>query len=221
MFEFLNKVNLILSSIGYIKKYKILSIFVFFFTIAISFATKGYFMINDNSIYKDNKQDNEIKEQINTILKECGDKHAIGLSTVSTDIKTAYYAKFKEFLSYDKELNEQNSIIDLMTGEFPFKGDYSVDQKTYTLLCSLANKEDPEQFYLPTFELNKFPTIKGLIDKSEHYKTGDLKNLFLTALENQEKNLIYVIHLTSWAELPCQNAKYLLNELRKNLPLTK
>ena len=221
MFEILTKINLVFNFLKFIKEYKIFSIsFIFLILSTIIFAI-GIMRYNDNSVHVDNIEDDKIKENVIKILLKCGDKNAIGLSTISTEIKTNYYAKFKEIYSCDFALNPKNCIIDLSNEKYPFVGDYSVDNSTYSLLEELSNKDDVEKIYLPEFELENYPTIENLLQKSIHYKNGSAKYLFLTAVKNESKNLIYTIHLLSWNQQPCQDARYLLNKFRKQLPITK
>jgi hypothetical protein len=221
MFEILTKINILFSLLKYFKEYKIVSIICSIFLFSVYLLYKGLSIYADNSIYKDNKEDTTIKEGIKQVLSKCGNKHAIGISTISTDIKTDYYAKFKEIMSCDFKINPSNCIVDLTADQFPFAGDYLVDSKTYAYLQKLANQEDAEKIYLPEFDMDNYPTIKALLEKSIHYKSGEMKYLFLTAVNNYEKNIIYSVSLTSWSKEPCENAKYLLNKFKENLPIKK
>lgn len=221
MLELIAKLNIVLGLFKYIKEYKIITIFVIALSISVFCLVKGIIIYADNSVYKDSKEDRQIKESIKNVLTKCGDSHSLGLSTISTDIKTDYYAKFKELMSCDYHLNPDNCIMDLTAEQFPFGGDYLVDKSTYYFLKKLSTQEDVEKIHLPSFDIEEFPTIKKLIEMSEHFKSGEMQYVYLTAVENHEKNLIYAISLTSWAKEPCVNAKYLLNKLKKSLPITK
>jgi hypothetical protein len=145
----------------------------------------------------------------------------MGVSTISTVKQIEHNAKFKEIYSCDFLLNKKNCIVDLSNEKFPFAGNYSVDNATYSWLEKLSKQEDVEKVYLPEFEIEDFPTIENLLSKSVHFKNGQAKYLFLTAVKNETQKLIYTIHLLSWNEHPCGDAKYLLNKFRKQLPIKK
>lgn len=221
MFELLTKINIIINLIKFLKEYRFFSLVIFLFLISSFVFVIGFLQYNDNSIYIDNINDEKIKENVIKILTKCGDKNALGISTISTEINTNYYAKFKEIYSCDFLMNPTNCLIDLSNEKFPFAGDYSVDNATYSWLETLSQKEDVEKVYLPEFEIENFPTIENLLQKSIHYKNGQAKYLFLTAVKNETEKLIYTIHLLSWNEQPCLDAKYLLNKFRKQLPIKK
>jgi len=221
MFEILTKINIIINLIKFLKEYRFFSLVIFLFLISTFVFVLGFLKYNDNSIYIDNINDEKIKENVIKILTKCGDKNALGISTISTEINTNYYAKFKEIYSCDFLLNPRNCIIDLSNEKFPFAGDYSVDIATYSWLETLSKQEDVEKVYLPEFEIENFPTIENLLQKSIHFKNGQAKYLFLTAVKNETQKLIYTIHLLSWNEHPCADGKYLLNKFRKQLPIKK
>jgi hypothetical protein len=221
MFEFLTKINIIINLIKFFKDQKLFTFLFFLFLISTSAFIFGFLKYNDNSIHIDNIEDDKIKENVIKILTKCGDKNAIGLSTISTEIKTDYYAKFKEIYSCDFLLNPKNCIVDLSSERFPFAGDYSVDNATYSWMETLAKQEDVEKVYLPEFELENYPTIESLLLKSVHFKDGSAKHLFITAVKNETQHLIYAIHMVSWNQQPCSDAKYLLNKFRKKLPIKK
>jgi len=221
MFEFLTKINIIFNLVKFLKEYKLISIAFVLYLISTFVLIFGVLKYSDNSIHIDNIEDDKIKENVIKILTKCGDKNAIGLSTISTEIKTDYYAKFKEIYSCDFLLNPKNCIVDLSSEKFPFAGDYSVDNATYSWMETLARQEDVEKVYLPEFELENYPTIESLLLKSVHFKDGSAKHLFITAVKNETAHLIYAIHMVSWNQQPCSDAKYLLNKFRKKLPIKK
>ena len=221
MIDIINKANIIMSFFKLLKEHKFLRVLFVLGIIISGLFCYGLSMIKDNSIYVDSKEDHEIREAIKSILIKCGDGHAIGLSTISTETESEYYAKFKEIFSCDKSLNPNNCLVDLSSDKFPFAGDYIVDKNTYKLLLEISNSEDVKKIYVPQFEAEEFPTINGLLEKSIHYKNGSVKNLFLTASQNNERNLIYALHLLSWANTDCSDAKYLLNKFRNKLPKSK
>jgi len=221
MFEIFTKANIIMTFFKLLKEYSLIR-YSFLSVIVIgSLFCYGLSQLKDNSIYVDSKEDHEIREAMKAILTKCGDKHAIGLSTISTETKSEFYAKFKEIFSCDFILNTENCLVDLSSDKFPFAGDYIVDTNTYKFLLEISNKEDVSKIFIPEFEAEEFPTIKALLEKSIHFKDGSAKNLFLTASQNADRNLIYAVHLISWGDATCNDAKYFLNKFRTKLPKTK
>jgi hypothetical protein len=221
MFEFLTKINIIFNLIKFLKEYKLISIAFILYLISTFVLIFGFFKYNDNSIHVSNIEDDKIKENVIKILTKCGDKTALGVSTISTEVKTDYYAKFKEIFSCDFTLNPENCIVDLSSAKFPFAGDYLVDSATYSWMVALAEQEDVEKIYLPEFEAENYTTIETLLSKSSHFKDGSAKHLFITAVKNETQHLIYAVHMISWGQQPCSDAKYLLNKFRKKLPIKK
>jgi hypothetical protein len=95
MFEFLTKINIIFNLIKFLREYRFFSISILLFLISTFVFAVGFIKYNDNSIHIDNIEDDKIKENVIKILTKCGDKNALGISTISTEIKTNFYAKFK------------------------------------------------------------------------------------------------------------------------------
>lgn len=221
MFDALNKANIVMSFIKLLKEYKLIRFSFLSLTILTLLFFHSLSQLKDNSIYIDSKEDHEIREAMKAILNKCGDKHAIGLSTISTEIQSEYYAKFKEILSCDYILNAQNCLVDLSSDKFPFAGDYTVDPNTYKFLLDISQKEDVIKIYIPKFDADDYPTIANLLQKSVHFKDGSAKHLFITASQNADRNLIYAIHMLSWTEDTCSDAKYFLTKFRNKLPKTK
>lgn len=221
MFEIINKANILITFYKLVKEHKILRISFFMLALLTTFFCYSLKKLKDNSVYVDSKEDHEIREAIKSILVKCGDKHAMGISTISTETQSDYYAKFKEIFSCDFLLNSQNCLVDLSSDKFPFAGDYIVDSNTYKFLMDLSQKEDVHKIFIPEFDFDDYPTIKSLLDKSIHFKNGSAKNLFITATKNEQQNLIYAVHMISWNEETCGDAKYFLNKFRNKLPKTK
>ena len=221
MFDFLTKINIVMTFFKLIREHKIIRVLVSVVCVISCLFFYAIYQLKDNSIYLDNKEDSEIREALKAILTKCGDKHAIGLSTISTETNVELYAKFKEIFSCDFLLNPKNCLVDLSSDKFPFAGDYIVDPNTYKFLVEISQKEDVSKIYIPEFDFDEYPTIKALLHKSIHYKDGSAKNLFLTATQNSDRNLIYAIHMISWTQESCADAKYFLNKFRNKLPKTK
>ena len=221
MFEFLTKINMVMTFFKLIKEHKIVKISMFVVVLLSTTFFYAVYDLRDNSIYIDSDEDALIKNNIKKILIKCGDKNAMGVSTVSTVNQIEHNAKFKEIFSCDYSLNPNNCLVDLSTDKFPFAGDYLLDAESYRFVSKLASEEDITRIYLPEFEMDQFPTIKELLIKSTHFTTGEARYLFLTAVENHEKKLIYIIHLFSWSNDNCADVKYFLDKFRKKLPKNK
>ncbi len=216
MFEVLAKLKLLIDITNFARNSKTLFIVLFILILSCLFFIYGIKRINDNSIYTDNLQDEFIEKEVKSILRKCGNSHAIGISTVSTEIKTNYYAKFKEFWACDTKASK-TCLINLLELD-KYATDFNVDYKTYNHLLELSASEDVEKINLNNWEqLEEFETIKNIIKLSPN----NLNYLWLTAVANIDKNIIYVLHMASWSENPCGDGRFLLGKFKKKLPKTK
>lgn len=211
MFEVLAKLKLLIDITNFARNSKTLFIVLFILILSCLFFIYGIKRINDNSIYTDNLQDEFIEKEVKSILRKCGNSHAIGISTVSTEIKTNYYAKFKEFWACDTKASK-TCLINLLELD-KYATDFNVDYKTYNHLLELSASEDVEKINLNNWEqLEEFETIKNIIKLSPN----NLNYLWLTAVANIDKNIIYVLHMASWSENPCGDGRFLLGKFKKN-----
>lgn len=216
MFELLTKLKLLVDLANFAKSSKILFTVICIIVVSFFFFIYGIKRINDNSIYTDNLQDEFIEKEIKSILRKCGNAHAIGVSTVSTEIKTNYYAKFKEFWACDTKASK-TCLINLLELD-RYATDFNVDYKSYNYLLELSASEDVEKININGWqELEEFETIKNIIKLSPN----NLNYLWLTAVANVDKNIIYVLHMASWADNPCGDGRFLLGKFKKKLPKTK
>jgi hypothetical protein len=180
----------------------------------------GYKSIKDNSIYVDNIDDFKIKEEIKYILTKCGSNHAIGISTISTETRTNYYAKFKEFWACDNNMSG-SCLIDLLQLD-KYTKDFNVDIETYNYLLQVAQEQDIEKINLKNFDSDRYKTINDILNLS--INKDKIHTLWLTAVANKDKKIIYAIHMSSWSnfeEYACPDGRFLLNNLRRKLPLSK
>lgn len=220
MFDILTKINIVFSLFKFAKENKIIfSTFVLLIA-SLYFFYKGISIYNDNSIYLNASKENLIKKDVISFLQKCGDKHAMGVLAISTDTKTDYEGKFKQFMACDYLINKENCIVDLTTGNFDYLGQKPLDSATFDLFKRLANQEEVEKIYLPEFDLDDFQVLRETLEKLPHYQNKEMKYLYLTAINNKEENLIYAVSLISWAMEPCSNAKYHLEKFKNKLPLT-
>lgn len=218
LFEFLSKINAINSFFKLVKSLnKVLLIIIF---AMIFIAITGFFIIKnhyDNSIYIDAVHDERIKKEMQNILKKCGDKHAVALSVISTEINSNYYGKFKEFWACDKNFSN-NCLMDLALQE-KYKSDYNVDPATYELFKNIAIENEVKELNLQTFNIKKYNTIYDVLLLSPNF--DNINTLWLTSSINNEKKVIYVASMTSWSNVDCQDAIFHLTKLKEKLPISK
>jgi len=220
MFEILTKINIVFSLLKFAKENKIISSTLVLLIVSFYFFYKGISIYNDNSIYLNASKENSIKKDVISFLQKCGDKHAMGILAISTDTKTDYEGKFKQFIACDYLINKENCIVDLTTAKFDYLEQKPIDKTTFEFLQRLASSDEVDKIYLPEFDIDDYQILKETLEKSPHYQNKEMKYLFLTAINNYEENLIYAISLTSWAVEPCNNAKYYLEKFKNKLPLT-
>lgn len=218
MFDVIAKINAINSFIKLIKSFNKMLLLIISFTLVLIFC--GFFIIKkhyDNSIYIDTVQDERIKKELQNILKKCGDKHAVALSVISTEINSNYYGKFKEFWACDKNFSN-NCLMDLALQE-KYKSDYNVDPATYELFKNIAIENEVKELNLQTFNIKKYNTIYDVLLLSPNF--DNINTLWLTSSINNEKKVIYVVSMTSWNDVDCQDAIFHLNKLKQILPISK
>ena len=218
MFDVIAKINAINSFIKLIKSFNKMLLLIISFTLVLIFC--GFFIIKkhyDNSIYIDTVQDERIKKELQNILKKCGDKHAVALSVISTEINSNYYGKFKEFWACDKNFSN-NCLMDLALQE-KYKSDYNVDPATYELFKNIAIENEVKELNLQTFNIKKYNTIYDVLLLSPNF--DNINTLWLASSINNEKKVIYVASMTSWNDVDCQDAIFHLNKLKQILPISK
>ena len=218
MFDLIAKINAINSFFKLIKSCNKVLLLIICLTISLIFC--GFFIIHkhyDNSIYIDVIQDEKIVKEIHSILKKCGDKHAISVSVVSTEINSNYYGKFKEFWACDKNFS-QDCLMNLILQE-KYRSDYNVDFETYKLLKDIAIENETKELNLQTFNIEKYVTIYETLKQSPNF--NDINILWIGGVINPENKVIYAIAMTSWSNKYCENATFYLDKLKQKLPISK
>ena len=218
MFDLIAKINAINSFFKLIKSCNKVLLLIICLTISLIFC--GFFIIKkhyDNSIYIDTVQDERIKKELQNILKKCGDKHAIALSVISTETNSNYYGKFKEFWACDESFSK-NCLIDVCVQE-KYRSDYNVDPTTYELFKNIAIENETKELNLQTFNIKKYNTIYDVLLLSPNF--NNINTLWLNTSINNEKKVIYVLSMTSWSDINCEDAAFYLNRLKKILPVSK
>jgi hypothetical protein len=176
MFDLIAKINAINSFFKLIKSCNKILLLIICLTISLIFC--GFFIIKkhyDNSIYIDVIQDEKIVKEIHSILKKCGDKHAISVSVVSTEINSNYYGKFKEFWACDKNFS-QDCLMNLILQE-KYRSDYNVDFETYKLLKDIAIENETKELNLQTFNIEKYVTIYETLKQSQNFNDINIEKL--------------------------------------------
>lgn len=219
LFEFLSKINAINSFFKLVKSLnKVLLIII---SAMIFISVIGFFIIKkhyDNSIYIDSVQDERIKKEMQNIIKKCGIKYAIGLSTISTETNSNYYGKFKEFWACTENFNKECLMIDLTLQE-KYKTDYNIDADSYELFKNIARDDEIKKLDLQTFNIAKYSAIYDVLTLSPNF--NNINTLWLGCVINNEEKVIYVISMTSWGGRDCEDATLYLTKLKQKLPLSK
>lgn len=220
IFEIISKINSFFGFLNLLKKMPQFVLLISLLIISlIAISCYGIFNAIDNSIHIANIEHIEIKKDVKYILEKCGNKHSIGLSTVSTIAQGGYDAEWKEFWACDFKINKQNCLIDLTALEKYNHQKIFVDKRTYEFLSELSKKDDISKFTLDSnlSYFDDYQVVKDLIQMSDH----QLNTLWLTAIENSNDKVIYTIHMASWSDTPCPDGRYLINKLKKKLPKSK
>ena len=190
LFDFLSKINAVSSFFKLVKSLNKVLLIIIFAMIFISIT--GFFIIKkhyDNSIYIDTVQDEQIKKEMQNIIKKCGNKYAIGVSVISTEINSNYYGKFKEFWACNENLNQECLMVDLTLQE-KYKTDYNIDLDSYELFESIANEDEIKKLDLQTFNITKYSAIYDVLTLSPNF--NDINTLWLNCVINNEKKVIYM-----------------------------
>ena len=219
LFEFLSKINAINSFFKLVKSLNKVLLLIIFALIFI--AITGFFIIKkhyDNSIYIDAVHDERIKKEMQNIVKKCGNKYAIGLSTISTETNSNYYGKFKDFWACAGTLNKECLMTDLTLQE-KYKTDYNIDADSYELFKNIARDDEIKKLDLQTFNITKYTSIYDVLALSPNF--NDINTLWLGCVINNEEKVIYVISMTTWGDKDCQDAILYLTKLKQKLPLSK
>jgi hypothetical protein len=219
LFDFLSKINAVSSFFKLVKSLNKVLLIIIFAMIFISIT--GFFIIKkhyDNSIYIDTVQDEQIKKEMQNIIKKCGNKYAIGVSVISTEINSNYYGKFKEFWACNENLNQECLMIDLTLQE-KYRTDYNIDLDSYELFESIANEDEIKKLDLQTFNITKYSAIYDVLTLSPNF--NDINTLWLSCVINNEKKVIYVISMTTWGDRDCPDAILYLTKLKQKLPISK
>ena len=72
---------------------------------------------------------------------------------------------------------------------------------------------------LQTFNIKKYNTIYDVLLLSPNF--DNINTLWLTSSINNEKKVIYVVSMTSWNDVDCQDAIFYLTKLKEILPISK
>lgn len=244
IFEIITKIKIINDFIYNIKSLSRFSLAIGIFTvISFSIAIYGLSRLNDNSIYIDTIEDNNIKEEMNNILKSCGKDHYLLLLTISTDTKYDLHAKLKEVRLCDKDCS--NIVI----ADNRVNKDYVIDRATYDLLLKISRDEEVKVFHnsfekeIENYEtilkfigmreegkedsillkagISKTPNIVWVTSVSVSKTSNNWTDIIPNFLRSDEQKAIYLISMGTWGNTPCEEGKMLLNKFKNKLPRTK
>jgi hypothetical protein len=171
------------------------------------------------------KNDNDLVKKIHVYLKECGDKTAISISTISTVSQNdVWVGSFKIAKACDIR-NGHNCIINLKDrNPSLYLEDQDIKFNSYFFLVGIGLNNFSTKFDLrldgkqDLRSLNYLPSIKKMIEKTDWSNEGIVHNLLITSIVNRDKNVLYVItFLTgkSRKELSCLDQDNIINEIKK------
>ncbi len=193
----------------------------------------SYFLIknySNNTPYRNAIAYDEYVNYIDGILNECGDKIAISIGVVNTDLISTedfWRGRFEIARACDDRFLEKDGscIINLKDRQ---PGLYNINHEvrvgSYNFLTSLGEMTLPAYFHLRDDEgqqnldsVSFYPSIKKILEKSDWHKEGLLEDLRVTAIISNNKKLLYVVTFVSakpFSEMSCFNSDTILINLR-------
>lgn len=208
--------SLIESVIRAVKGYKVIATLMMFCLMVIGGCL--YFIFSDNKIHEDNLRDDRLIIYVDSILKDCKDKTAITIGTVSiyqeTSNKQHWPAKFKIARACDTRTST-SCIIDLQDKNPSLyrEKDLEVDSSSYALFVNIGNRINsvPEHFHLRNDtgaqdlkSISFYPSIRLVIEELDWFKEDIIHDLWIATILNQNSDVLYVITLLS-AKPPKEN----------------
>ena len=191
----------------FLKKNKIINlpiILSFLFLILCSYEFVSY--LYKDTIYLRSIKNIKIITTIDDVLKNCGDKTSITVSTVSISQNEdgKYNGSFEHARACDFENNKSGCIVNLIDFNDLYKKIQKIDLSTYLYLVGLGQNTTPSYFYLRNDKdeqnlesASDYPMIIKLLSSTNWYRENSLNSLWVTSVVNFNKKVIYVLTLTS------------------------
>ena len=214
------------SLVGFVKNSKV---FRFLFVLVFLIMTGCLFWLiqyhKDSVQYKITKDDNELITKIHYYLRECGDKTAITISSVSIpSIDGIWSGHFKIARACDTSKGD-NCIVNLKDRDPSlYLVAHEIKFNSYFFLVNIGLNNFSTKFNLRLngeqnlSSLNYLPSIKKIVEETEWAEKKILHNLLITSIVNRDKNVLYVITFLTGKnrkELSCLDQDNIINDIKK------
>jgi len=203
-----------------------------FICLFVSFFIKNYSMSNIRYQLDDNFA--KTTQLADNILKQCGDKVGISISTISIEQKEGQYyyeGRFKYVKACDKRI--KNCLVDLINAKPELiKRVQRLDITSYNQLVEIGINDFPKSFNLRLNNLQSLDNLEinsvmkdVLIFAAEYwYKECILNMIYIDSLlEKDFKNkkvILYVLtFLTAKETIDCSEPRWLLKKIKDSLIL--
>jgi hypothetical protein len=167
---------------------------------------------------------------VDNILRGCGDMTAISISSIDIVKNTngEWLANFEVAEACDKREKKNNCIIHLKERNHALYGNsHAIRYNTYELFVNLGtNTLNSKKFNLRKNkkqnmdELHNYPSMLNIVKKTEWYQSGQLYNLWTTAIIKDILNERYVLYIitflsgTPTKDLSCFDQDAILNNIK-------
>ena len=215
----------------FLKRNKIINIPIivsFLFLIGCSYSLVNY--LYRDIYYLQSKKQIEITDKIDLVLKKCGDKTAISISTVSIneDKENTYWSGlFRQARSCDYKNNQKDCIVNLMDFNGLYRKEHKIDLSTYRFLLKIGGNETPTYINLrddnniqDIGQVIYYPVIYKLLSETNWYQERSLNSLWISSIVNFNKKVIYVLTMISAKPIKeslCANQGYTLSDIKSYL----
>jgi len=173
---------------------------------------------------------NKLVKYVDNILKGCGDMAAISISSVDIvkNVNGEWLANFEVAQACDKREKKNNCIIPLKERNKSLYGEsHSIKYNTYELFVNLGtNTLNSRKFNLrdgqkqSLEELYNYPSMLGIVKRTEWYQEEKLHNLWTTAIIKDILNKKYVLYIITFIsgkptkDLSCFDQDAILNNIK-------
>ena len=201
--------------------------------LAISIISTSYFSLkiisknNHNVPFDSNTNYDKVTTFVDKILKKCGDKTGISISSVRLDYdksKDAYLGSFFVVRACDlKEINN-DCLVDLKNIQPIFYSKIQeIDFNSYQFLLRLGNQFNSARFYLrdrnniqDLSSLDKYSSIKYIVKNTNWASQQSLYYLWVTSIISNNHVLYVITYLSGTAnEKPeCSDPNIILNNIK-------
>ena len=215
----------------FLRRNKIINLPIVFsslFLVFLSYELISY--LYKDTIYMRSKKRLETIQNIDNVLRSCGDKTAITVSTVSineNEENQSWNGLFEHARACDFVNNPKGCIVNLVDFNDLYKKPQKIDLSTYQFLLRIGGNQTPTYFYLRDDEnkqslesISDYPVAVKILSSTNWYREGILNSLWITSVVNLNKKVIYVLTMISAKpirENSCINQGYSLSEMKSHL----